>query len=103
MTTALAVGVLFGTGIYLALQRGLVRMIIGFVLVQHAVNLLLVTARGASDGAPIAPLPRDAADPLGQAFALTAIVIGLGTTFFLLSMALRHADTHREDDVEEEA
>lgn len=102
MTAAVAIGLLAAGGTYLVLQRGLVRLVIGFVVLQHAVNLLLVTARGRSTGAPLAPLQGDVADPLGQAFTLTAIVIGLGTSLFLLSLALRRAHTHREDDVEEE-
>lgn len=101
MTAALAVGVLGAVGTYLLLQRGLVRMVIGFVVLQHAVNLLLVTLRG-GQGVPIVPLPADPADPVGQAFALTAIVIGLGTTLVLLALALRRAQTRDEDDVEGE-
>ncbi len=78
-------------------------MVIGFVLVQHAVNLLLVLAGGSTQrGAPIAPYDRDPADPLGQAFALTAIVIGLGTTVFLLAVALRYVRAGGGEDVEED-
>ncbi|MDQ4130858.1 MAG: sodium:proton antiporter, partial [Actinomycetota bacterium] len=101
---ALAVGVLTASGVFLILQRGLVRMVIGVVLIQHAVNLLLVLAGGSTQrGSPIAPYEQPPADPLGQAFALTAIVIGLGTTIFLLAVALRYVRTHGEEDVEEGA
>ncbi len=35
---ALAVGVLFGTGAYLLLSRDLVRVVLGVVLISHAVG-----------------------------------------------------------------
>lgn len=101
MGTAIAVAALMGAGAYLVLQRGLVRMAIGFALVQHAVNLLLVVSGGrARRGVPIVEFGRPPADPVGQAFALTAIVIGLATTLLLLALALRRARTHAADDVE---
>lgn len=103
MSSALAIGALTAAGVFLILQRGLVRMAVGLVLVQHAVNLLLVVSGGlARRGVPFGPPDPGTADPLGQAFALTAIVISLGTTLFLLAIALRRARTHQKDDVESE-
>lgn len=103
MSAAVAIGVLAAAGVYLLFLRGLVRAVIGLVLLQHAVNVLLVSIRtGARDTAPLAPYAAPPADALGQAFALTAIVIGLGTTVFLVALALRHAHHHHDDDVEGE-
>jgi multicomponent Na+:H+ antiporter subunit C len=95
VTAALAVAVLAAGGTYLVLQRGLVRVILGFVLLGHAANLLLVAAGGMSRRA--APLvdqvdPAMAADPLPQAFALTAIVITFGITVYLFGLASAGAD-----------
>ena len=42
----------------------------------------------------------EAADPLPQAFALTAIVISFGLTAFLLALAFRSRDVHGSDDLE---
>lgn len=101
MTAALIVGGLTAAGVFLLLQRGIVHMAIGFVLIQHAVNVLLVaTGPGSHRSAPIAPFDAPPADPLGHALALTAIVIGLGTTIFLLAVALRRTRVTRDDDVE---
>jgi multicomponent Na+:H+ antiporter subunit C len=103
MSGALIVGVLVATGTYLLLQRGLVRMILGFVLIGHAANVLLVVSGGiALRGVPIAGQPGPPADPLPQAFALTAIVIGFGITAFLLAIAFRSPDKFGDDDLEEE-
>lgn len=101
MSAALVTGILAAAGVYLVLQRGLVRLVIGVFLAQHAANLLLVTARTPQrDAAPI--LPVDApADPLGQAFVLTAIVIGLASAVFLLALALRDARATGETTPEE--
>lgn len=95
MSAAIATGALAAAGIYLLLQRGLVRIALGFLVLQHAVNLLLITARAPQRrSAPILPADMPA-DPLGQAFVLTAIVIGFGTTIFLLAAALRLARLRR--------
>lgn len=94
--SALVVGVLFASAMYLLLSRNLQRVAIGFIVLSNAVNLLVLTSAGVPERA-IPPLIGDFdgayADPLPQAFILTAIVIGLGTAAFLLAMAAR---THRE-------
>lgn len=101
MSGALVVGVLVTMGTYLILQRGLVRMTLGFVLLGHAANVLLVVSGGITlRGVPLAGQPGPPADPLPQAFALTAIVIGFGITAFLLAIAFRAPDMFGDDDVE---
>ena len=90
MSTAIAVGVLVAAGTDLILQRGLVRIAFGFILLGHAVNLVLVASGGLQRrGAPfIGQRPTDEmADPLPQAFVLTAIVITFGITVYLLALA----------------
>jgi multicomponent Na+:H+ antiporter subunit C len=103
VTAALIVGILAGAGTYLVLQRGIVRITIGFVLLGHAATTALLAAGGvgrrdlAFVGAAGTP-----GDPLPQAFALTAIVISFGVTAFLLTLAYRARDTIGHDDVEAE-
>ncbi|HVM11690.1 MAG TPA: NADH-quinone oxidoreductase subunit K, partial [Actinomycetota bacterium] len=90
MTGAVIVGLLAAGGVYLLLQRGIVRVTLGFVLLGHAANVLLVVSGGVGRrGVPIAGEPGLSADPLPQAFALTAIVIGFAMTAFLLALAFR--------------
>ena len=102
MSVGLIVGLLVAAGIYLVLQRGLARITLGFVLLAHAVNVLLVASGGvARRGAPFAGAARAPADPLPQAFALTAIVISFGVTAFLLALAYRAAMTIEDDDTED--
>jgi multicomponent Na+:H+ antiporter subunit C len=101
VTAALIVGILAAAGTYLVLQRGIVRITLGFVLLGHAATTALLAAGGVARrdlafvGAAGTP-----GDPLPQAFALTAIVISFGVTAFLLTLAYRGRDTLGHDDVE---
>ena len=102
MTGSLAVGILVAAGAYLLLQRGIVRMVLGFVVLGHAANLLLVLSGGIGRrGAPLAELNGTPADPLPQAFALTAIVISFAVTAFFLALAYRSSDLTGDDDIED--
>jgi multicomponent Na+:H+ antiporter subunit C len=102
MTLAVAVGVLVAAGVFLLSRRGTLRLVLGFVLLGHAVNLVILAAGGASRRDP-AFIGDDldlasAADPLPQAFVLTAIVITFGVTVFLLGLAARSSVRDETDD-----
>ena len=105
---ALAAATLFGVGAYLVLQRDLVRLVLGVVLISQAAVLTLLAA-SLDLGAPaIYPLPAGPiSDPLSQAMALTAIVIGMAVTALLLVLVLRVAIAFQsralQDVAEEEA
>ena len=87
---ALAASALFGTGAYLLLNRDLVRVVLGVVLVSQAATLTLIASGLSRGAAPILPLPDgEISDPLSQAMALTAIVIGLAVTALLLVIVHR--------------
>ena len=95
MTIAITVAVLAAGGIYLLLQREMLRVILGFVLIGHAANLIIMAAGGTSRrglpfGAPGAA--SDSADPLPQAFVLTAIVIAFSITIFMLVLSATGTD-----------
>lgn len=84
-------GVLFGTGVYLLLARSVIRALIGFLLMSNGVNLLFMVASGRAGRAPIIGTsdPSEQSDPIPQAMVLTAIVIGLCMTAFMLALAHR--------------
>lgn len=92
----ITVGILVAGGVYLMMQRGMVRIIFGLALISHAANLMLLTTGvNAWRGEPLANTMEvsTAADPLPQAFVLTAIVITLAVTVFMLTLAvLGHND-----------
>jgi multicomponent Na+:H+ antiporter subunit C len=103
---ALVAATLFGTGAYLLLNRDLVRVVLGVVLISQAAVLTLIASGLTRGAAPIYPLTeRDISDPLSQGMALTAIVIGLAVTALLLVLVLRtvQAFESRElDDIAED-
>ena len=83
--------VLFAIGVYLLLDRSLTRVLLGFLLVGNATNLLIFLTSGAFGDAPIygEAHPMDMSDPLPQAFILTAIVITFGVSAFILALIYR--------------
>jgi multicomponent Na+:H+ antiporter subunit C len=109
---ALAAATMFGTGAYLLLNRDLVRVVLGVVLISQAAVLTLIASGLTRGAAPIYPLTdRPLSDPLSQGMALTAIVIGLAVTALLLVLVLRvvvafesrELDEVAEDEAERDA
>ena len=102
---ALLVGTLFGCGVYCLLQRSIVRLVIGVLLLSQGANLLVFLSGGLTLGMP-PMVPKGAkvptppfADPLPQAMVLTAIVIGLGLVAFLLTLVFRAHEAVGSDDI----
>jgi multicomponent Na+:H+ antiporter subunit C len=92
LTLVVLMAVLFGAGISIMLERSLTRVLIGFLLVGNAVNILIYLMSGAPGLAPLLNEgvdPADISDPLPQVFVLTAIVINLGITAFMLALIYR--------------
>jgi multicomponent Na+:H+ antiporter subunit C len=102
----IVVGVLLAAGVTLLLERNLTRVILGFTMLGNGVNLLILLG-GGYGGPPIVGVTPEPAmsDPLTQAMILTAIVITLGMTAFLLAMAYRSwlltGHDNVQDDVED--
>lgn len=92
MTLILLMAVMYASGVYVLLERSLTRVLIGFLLVGNATNILLFLMSGRPGLGPIMNDGVDAADisdPLPQALILTAIVINLGITAFMLALIYR--------------
>lgn len=129
---ALTISLLFGIGTFLILRRDMMKVIIGFGIVSHAINLYIVASGVFSEGTlvpilehhqavhgldqglifndnlaegiigPITTNPyMEFVDPLVQALVLTAIVIGLATTAFILTLAYRVYEEYGTLDVRE--
>lgn len=105
LTLVLTCAVLVGSGVYLLLERSLTRVLIGVILVSNGVNLAFLVASGPAGKPPLVDryAASTIADPLPQAFVLTAIVITLGTTAFVLAMAYRNWQLTGHDDVQDDA
>ena len=101
---AVFVAVLTTVSLYLMMSQDVQRIIMGFIVLSNAANLVILVSSGlAADAIPplLANHPIGTfTDPLPQAFVLTAIVIGLGNAAFLIVLASRiHRET-RSDSVE---
>ncbi|HBF49404.1 Na+/H+ antiporter subunit C [Massilia sp. YIM B02769] len=90
LVIALAIGIVFGSGIWLLLRPRSFQVLTGLMLMSYAVNLFIfIMGRVWLDKAPFTPAgkpidPSQLADPLPQALVLTAIVIGFATTALYL-------------------
>ncbi|MBT8038094.1 MAG: NADH-quinone oxidoreductase subunit K [Verrucomicrobiae bacterium] len=105
LVLSLIIGLLFAAATYCLLRRNLMRVLLGILLLGHAVNLLLLSASDplsrlpsilGKDGTPEFP---ETADPLPQALVLTAIVIGFGLSVFTLVLARSCFQQSPIDDV----
>ena len=104
LTMAVVLAVLYSVGFYLLMQRSLMRVLIGIVVLGHASNLLLQLAGGPPGRAPMlgSASPEQMTDPLPQAMALTAIVITFALTTFLLALAYRSWSLLGHDEVRDD-
>ncbi len=107
MESALAVlsGCLVAGGVYLLLDRHLVRILFGLVMLSNAVNLIIFSAGGLSHRNPPliqageTTLTLPAANALPQALILTAIVIGFALLTFMFIVFYRSYEVLGSADV----
>jgi len=104
LALVLTSSVLVAAGVYLLLERSLTRVLIGIILISNGVNIAFLVAGGRAGGAPIVGVtePARMSDSLPQAMVLTAIVITLGITAFLLAMAYRSWQLTGHDEVQDD-
>ena len=104
LTLILAASAMIGCGVYLILERSLTRVLVGLVMLSNGVNVLFLISSGPAGRAPIVgdSDPSAMSDPLPQALVLTAIVISLGTSAFVLAMAYRSWQLTGHDDVQDD-
>lgn len=103
----LLAGILSAAGVYLLLERAIIKILLGIMILSNGVNLLLLAAGGAPGNPPI----RDRtwgdntfdSDPLSHAMILTAIVITAGVGAFILALAYRSYQFTTVDEVADDA
>ena len=101
----IVMAVLFTCGVYAMLERSLTRVLIGFLLLGNATNLMLLIIIGPPGYAPFFGgdvSPEQMSDPLPQALTLTAIVITFGVSAFLLALIYRSWQLGQADTVEDD-
>lgn len=126
---SVSIAIVFGIATFMILRRDLIRVAIGVTLLSHATNMLIVSMGAFRGGrapiitgeeavstggifiddlaagilAPVIPEGTEITyvDPLVQALTLTAIVISLATTAFLLILCYRLYQEQGTTDVSE--
>jgi multicomponent Na+:H+ antiporter subunit C len=126
---SVSIALVFGIATFMILRKDLIRVAIGVTLLSHATNMLIVSTGAFLGGrapiitgeeavstggtfiddlaagilAPVIPEGTEIAyvDPLVQALTLTAIVISLATTAFLLILCYRLYQEQGTTDVSE--
>ncbi len=89
----IAIFALLSIAVYLLLNKNLVNIICGVVVLSNGVNIIILASSGNPEG-KLPPIiqPESAAlmaDPLSQAMILTAIVIGFGMLAFLAALVYK--------------
>jgi len=102
LTLILIMAVLFACGVYAMMERSLTRVLIGFLLLGNATNLLLLIVMGVPGKAPFYGEEGAISDPLPQALTLTAIVITFAVSAFLLALIYRSWQLGQADTVEDD-
>ncbi|QTH59542.1 Na(+)/H(+) antiporter subunit C [Corynebacterium hindlerae] len=101
-----AAAVLVACGVYLVLERAITRMLMGLLLMGNGANLLILTAGGGAGAPPIkgreSAVNAVDADPLAQAMILTAIVISMAMTAFILALAYRQYQYRTADILQDD-
>jgi multicomponent Na+:H+ antiporter subunit C len=85
---AAAVFLLLTGGVFLLLHRSLLRVALGLGCLGHAIHLIVLSAGRWGVRAPLVAdglRPEQISDPVPQAFVLTAIVIAMAFTLYLLA------------------
>lgn len=105
MTGLVAISVFFLTaaGVWLLLQRRLLRVALGVALLSHGVNLILLSAGRFGTRPPLVRAgvgASELADPIPQAFVLTAIVISMSLTLYLLAGLAARAARNESTDLD---
>jgi len=125
---SITIALLFGIGTFMILRKDIIKIVLGMTILSHSANLLIFSS-GITGGktvpiiteeiaqhttgiiftddlvngilAPIVPEGTEMlfVDPMVQALTLTAIVISLATTSFLLILSYRVYKEHNTTDV----
>ena len=99
---AMAIGAMFGVGIFQMLRRNVIRSTIGLIIISNAVNLFLLST-GAYQGAvaAYANVTGQRSDALPQALVLTAIVISMAGFSLVLALLYVLSTRYRTADSDE--
>ena len=102
---AITAGIMAALGVWMMLDRHLMRVVLGIAVLGNAINLGVLSA-GRFAGTEAAftfagQMLQNPANPLPQALVLTAIVIGFALFVFALSVLKRTHELHGDKDTDD--
>lgn len=102
---AITAGIMAALGVWMMLDRHLMRVVLGIAVLGNAINLGVLSA-GRFAGTEAAftfagQTLQNPANPLPQALVLTAIVIGFALFVFALSVLKRTHELHGNKDTDD--
>ena len=103
---SILIGIMVAVGSSLTMDRHILRVIFGIIVLSNAINLALFVGGRLTKGQPaLIPegklLPEEIyANPVPQALILTAIVIGFGLLIFMLALAWRMYKKYNSADLD---
>ncbi|WP_193072418.1 sodium:proton antiporter [Pseudomonas sp. FME51] len=101
---AVTAGIMAALGVWMMLNRHLMRVVLGIAVLGNAINVGVLTAgRFAGSEAAFTFSGQDvldSANPLPQALVLTAIVIGFALFVFALSVLKRTHELHGDKNTD---
>lgn len=105
---AIFIGLLYACGVYLVLRRNIIKVILGVFVLSNATNLIIFLAGGIKrsgkgfipEGAETVD-PALISDPLPQALILTAVVISLGISAYILALKFRYFEVTGTHDLDQ--
>ena len=104
LTLAIVAAILIAAGVYLLTERSLTRILFGVLVMSNGVNILFLIAAGRAGDPPLLGLfnPDTMADPLPMAMVLTAIVITMAVSAFVVTVAYRSFQLNGHDEVSDD-
>ncbi len=108
LVIAIFIGLLYACGVYLVLRRSIIKVILGIFVLSNATNLIIFLAGGLTrNGKGFIPAdaetidPALISDPLPQALILTAVVISLGISAYVLALKFRYFELTGTHDLDQ--
>lgn len=102
LLTAVAIGLLVAISLFQILRRNVIRSAIGLMLLANGINLFLLSTGAYNGFVPAYTTEQGVrSDALPQALILTAIVISMGGTAFILSVLYIISSRYNTSDMDE--
>lgn len=98
-------GIMIACGVYLLLEKALLKILLGLLIIGNALNMLLLIVSGKAKNPALSDFftVENMSDPLAQALDLTSIVLSMATGAFIIALSFRSFQNIRADYISDDA